>query len=424
MFAKRGSSRVAATVGVLAVTAGLLAATASSAGAQDKVTLVLGNSQWLDRVRGDGLKAALKEYEKANPNVTVEFQSIPASQISTVLTTQVGAGEGPDIMMIQDSLFFSLADAELLLPIPANATEGASLNDTNAPAVLNGERLGVAWQRAPFGIMYNRDLLAKAGVEIPKTPEELIAAAKKIQEVTGILGLGDLDIAANTSSYTEQIDLWTRGYGGSWSKDGKLTIVTPENIEGVEAFIKVAKSGILQSSQGFMSSGGLPPFQQGQVAMYTDCCGAIATALIGTVPGKSIGFFRNPVPQNIGMHEQLFVAVNKNTENPAVALDFIKWFVSPTGQKALRAASGSDPLATDVPLPAAFAAENPWAEELAEIGKNSRTLMIEGCVLQSFQIRQIIVDNIQRAVIEDLTARDSLEAAAAEIESQVKCEQG
>jgi hypothetical protein len=57
----------------------------------------------------------------------------------------------------------------------------------------------------------------------------------------------------------------------------------------------------------------------------------------------------------------------------------------------------------------------------AEIGKDSRTLMIDGCVLQSFQIRQIIVDNIQRAVIEGGDGRSALEAAAAEIDSQVSC---
>jgi multiple sugar transport system substrate-binding protein len=417
---RRSFSRTVFAAGIFALSAGLLAGTAVPGFAADKVTLVLANSQWLDRVRGDGLKAAMKEYEKANPNVEVTFQEIPSSQISTTLTTQVGAGQGPDLMMIQDDLFFRLAGAKQLLPIPATVTEGVTLNDTNAPAVVGGERLGVAWQRAPFGIMYNKDLLAKAGVALPTTTDELIAAAKKIKDATGVLGFGDLDISANASSYTEQVDLWTRGYGGSWATDGKLTIVTPENIKGVEELIKVAKSGILQQSQGFMSSGTLPPFQQGQVAMMTDCCGAISTALMGKVPGTSIGFAKYPVPQDIGMHEQLFVAVNKNTKNPDVALDFVKWFISPAGQNALRAASGSDPLATDVPLSPEFAAKNPWAVDLAELGKHTKTLMIDGWEVQSFQIRKIIVDNIQKAIIEGGSAEDALKAADAEIASQVK----
>lgn len=360
----------------------------------------------------------MQEFEKVDPNVTLKQEAAPGPTIGTQLTTELGAKAGPDVMMIQDNLFESFVQANYLAPLPSSVTAGVTLNNTNAGADVNGQRLGVAWQQAPFGLMYNKALLAKAGVSVPTTPDQLIADAKKIHSATGAIGFGDQSIAVSTNSWQQQIDSWTYGYGGSWSANGKLTIDTPANVAGVAAFAKVAKAGIMQSA-GYNTIIGA--YTQGQVGMLTDCgCGAIGAALGGTVKSTDIGVAQEPTPQNIGFDQQLYVSVSKFSKKQAAADAFVKWLLSPAGQLALRNASGPDTLATDVPFSASYAAANPWAQQFADLGKTSRSTLIPGYELKTAQIMTIITNHIQQVVVSGVDPAKALAAAASEVASQVK----
>ncbi len=72
----------------------------------------------------------------------------------------------------------------LLVPLDGVLDEDlvATLNNTNNAAIWDDQRLAVTWQVAPYAFLWNKDLLAAAGVEAPTTPEELLEAAKTIHE--------------------------------------------------------------------------------------------------------------------------------------------------------------------------------------------------------------------------------------------------
>jgi multiple sugar transport system substrate-binding protein len=386
----------------------------SSAG---KTTLVVANSQWLDPARGKALWNAMLGFEKVDPNVVLKQEAAPGPTIGTQLTTELGAHAGPDVMIIQDSLFESFLQAKYLSPLAPADTAGVTLNKTNVGADIDGQRLGVAWQQAPFGLMYNKALLAKAGVSVPTTPAELIADANKIHAATGAIGFGDQSIAVSTGSWLQQIDSWTYGYGGSWEANGKLTIDTPQNVAGVAAFAQVAKSGIMQS-QGYNTVIGT--YTQGQVGMLTDCgCGAISAALSGPIKSTEIGVAPEPTPKDIGFDQQLYVSISKYSPHQAAAQAFVKWLLTPAAQQALRIASGPDTLATNVPLSAAYAAANPWAPQFAKLGLTARSTLIPGYETQTTQIMQIIANEIQKVVVSGISPAAALKAAAAQVASQV-----
>jgi multiple sugar transport system substrate-binding protein len=408
---------LATTVAACGSSSGSSSSGSSSASSGGKTTLVIANSQWLDPARGKALWNAMLGFEKVDPNVTLKQEAAPGPTIGTELTTQLGAHSGPDVMVLQDNLFESFVQAKYLSPLAAADTSGVALNATNTGADVGGQRLGVAWQQAPFGLMYNKAVLAKAGVSVPTTPEQLIADAKKIN-ATGAIGFGDQSIAVDTSSWLQQIDSWTYGYGGSWEANGKLTIDTPQNVAGVAAFAKVAKAGIMQS-QGYNTVIGT--FTQGQVGMLTDCgCGAIGAALSGPIKSTDIGVAPEPTPKDIGFDQQLYVSISKFSKNQAAAQAFVKWLVSPAAQKALRVASGPDTLATNVPLSASYAAANPWAPQFAKLGLTARSTLIPGYETQTSQIMQIIVNHIQQVVVSGVSPSAALKAAASEVASQVK----
>ena len=424
MFIPRRARRAAILTALAVALAASLAACGSSgsgggsASAAAKTTLVVANSQWLDPARGKALWAAMLGFEKVDPHVVLKQEAAPGPTIGTQLTTQLGAHAGPDVMIIQDSLFESFAQAKYLSPLAPADTVGVALNDTNVGADIDGHRLGVAWQQAPFGLMYNKTLLAKAGVSVPRTPAELIADAKKIHAATGAIGFGDQSIAVDTSSWLQQIDSWTYGYGGSWEADGKLTIDTPQNVAGVAAFAQVAKAGIMQSQPYNTVIG---TFTQGQVGMLTDCgCGAISAALSGPIKSTEIAVAPEPTPKDIGFDQQLYVSISKFSPHQAAAQAFVKWLLTPAAQRALRIASGPDTLATNVPLSAAYAAANPWAPQFARLGLTARSTLIPGYQTETTQIMQIVANHIQEVVVSGVSPTSALKAAAAEVASQVK----
>ena len=174
----------------------------------------------------------------------------------------------------------------------------------------------------------------------------------------------------------------------------------------------------MTESQGYNEV--LPAFEEGHVGMMTDCCGAYATSLMGVVPSKDVAFAQAPTPDNVGFAQQLYVAVNKYSTHQAAAMEFVKWLISPAGQKAPAAVSGGDPVATNVSLSASYIAANPWAGDLQQLGKTDHPIPIAGFQVQTSEIMQIIANEIQRVVVQWITPAAALKAAAAEIASQVK----
>jgi multiple sugar transport system substrate-binding protein len=98
-------------------------------------------------------------------------------------------------------------------------------------------------------LFYNKDLLAKAGVSAPpKTWDELLAAAKKVNALGGgVYGygmpLGNEEAQAETS-------IWAFGNGGGWGDSDKLTIDDPKNVEAVDFMKKMIDEGATQPDAG------------------------------------------------------------------------------------------------------------------------------------------------------------------------------
>ncbi|WP_157983879.1 ABC transporter substrate-binding protein [Nesterenkonia muleiensis] len=379
------------------------------------MTLTLGNSQWLDANRGEGLWEAVSGFDHASEH-SVERVEYPSGDIATTLTTELGAGEGPDVMFIQDNVFESFVDADFLEPLE-DAVEGANLNNTNEGGVKDGTRYGVAWQRAPFALLYNSGLLDEAGVEVPTTPEELIESADILTEELGVQGFGDPSPLVDDGRWLQHINIWTYGHGGSWAdEDGNITVDTPENIEGVEVVKDLYDAGIFSDEDLHTNRAA---FAQGQVGMVDEIGGgALVASLEGGMDPQDIHVADQPTPEP-GYHQQLYVVVNANSPHVEEAKEFVSWLVTEEGQEMLREASGADPLATDVPVTEEFAAENPWAEGFLEVGSHTQSTLIPGHELQTTEIMTLIMDHVQEVLVNDIPAEEALAAAQGDVDNLV-----
>lgn len=401
---------------VTAAFAALFVATAAPAMAAS-VTLTVSNTQWLDALRGQRLWAAVKAYETAAPSVTMKQEAIPSGQYGARLVTEMGAGAGPDIAIMQEGLFYALAGAKLLTPLD-DVTKGATdLNATNKNGVIGSTRYGIAWQRAVYALLYNRALTNKAGVTVPTDVDQLIGDAKSVSKATGAIGfiagnqMGDFPI------WWMGFQNWAYGYGAHWvNASGKLTIDTPEAVAALTAFKKVYDSGIIPVGDSISTE--RTRFKAGKVAYAIDNSGSALNMASGGALASS-AMVAAPLPFKYpGAHQQLFIAVNIHSKHKDADMAFLKWLISPAGQKALREASGPDTLATDIPATPDFVKKNPWAPEFAELAKHSRSTLIPGYEVHTTEIMHIVLDAVESALVGGVSPEAALKAAQAKVDAQ------
>ena len=136
-----------------------------------------------------------QQFEEANPNVRVVVDN-PADP-ETALRTRLVKNDVPDVMTLNaNGTFGEFASAKIF----RDFQDDPSLDGVN-PAYLKvigalgaggkGEVNGVPFAANASGLLYNEDLFAKHDVAVPKTFDELIAAAKKFKEagVTPFYGM-------------------------------------------------------------------------------------------------------------------------------------------------------------------------------------------------------------------------------------------
>jgi len=126
--------------------------------------------------------------------IEVEYQMVPYPSLREKITADAVAGSGDiDLYCFLDSWGPSMTN--FLVPLnDYEKRDGMILSDIYPPAYINGttykgKNYGLPWRGHPQLLLYRADILKQAGVEVPTTWKELIAASKVIKEKTGKDGI-------------------------------------------------------------------------------------------------------------------------------------------------------------------------------------------------------------------------------------------
>jgi multiple sugar transport system substrate-binding protein len=171
--------------------AALLAAACTPAPKENKVaavpTKVSGTVEFwhffTDR-EAAAIDSVIKDFQAANPDVKVTVKS---GQDDAKMTQAIGAGTGPDVGLsystdIVGKFCSSGAWVDLTQYIKRDNVDLNQLNaTTRSYTEFGGKRCAMPFLADAYGIYYNKDLFAKAGIAgPPKTLDELTEAAKKL----------------------------------------------------------------------------------------------------------------------------------------------------------------------------------------------------------------------------------------------------
>lgn len=186
-------------------------------------------------------KTLIAEYEKAHPNVTIDYQQIPNTDFNTKMLTALSNGSGPDVINMDDvALRGDYIPKNLVAPMDDAAkasAEGRYLPHTlDGASGPDGKLYGLPTEFNATAFAINKAAFVKAGLDPadpPKTWDDVAADGKKLI-AAGQGGFNFLYLSAG--QYTQQLQILLNETGGRIvGEDGKkATIDQPAGVQALD----------------------------------------------------------------------------------------------------------------------------------------------------------------------------------------------
>jgi multiple sugar transport system substrate-binding protein len=279
---------------------------------------------------------AVAGFKKKHPKVTVKINQIPLADYPSSVVTQMSAGQSPDLIHIPTPMTTlpAWADAGFLYDM------GDFLKTTDIPKEWPEAQSVMKWKGVTYGVeiagygyqlFYNKDLLEKAGVDVPRTPDELLAAAKAVQDLpTDNYGFAVTD-DGGPALVQGALQILT-GLKAPYVKGGKWNLTSPKVVDAIDYFRKLGT----YSPKGADGKARQAAYLAGSVAMMID--GPFYWATVRDTAEASIKdslrMAETPFPAHPGqVSNGISIAAGLSGSKLAMAEQFVKYLVSPAVQK-------------------------------------------------------------------------------------------
>lgn len=397
----------------------LAACTAGTEGDKGPVKLVV-LTHWGGQPLLDVLQPIFDDYQKQNPNVKIEHQTVAFDELLKRITTGRLGGSAPDIYHFYNLWMPEFVGSDLLQPPPADVLadikKGYSQSSVDGSS-YRAQVWGYPTEVNTYQLIYNKKLLQEAGIsKPPATWDELRTAAMKATKKGAdgkVTQAGFLLLKGWDSGVVHPWSslLWSNN-GEYVAKDNsKVRFNEKPGTEATQLQVDLIKAGAVDL--GFT----MDDFPAGKVAM-TIMANWWGAALKGSL-GDNVGVA--PIPTNGGapsstLQYNWLWGVDKNTKSGPEAWKFLMWLNS--------AQAGSSPMGTYLTtalnaIPARVSDQQANAAKLndsfvkpfVESLKTSRT---EPIIPGAQEIKTVLQKQIEAAWFGQKSVQDALDTAAAE----------
>ncbi|WP_377842066.1 ABC transporter substrate-binding protein [Bosea sp. UC22_33] len=381
---------------------------------------------WEEGQVGAWHKERKAEFEAKRPGLKVEATVLSPANFENVITTQIAAGDVPDLMPVYTNMLAPLIREGVLAPLD-DCIAASSFKDRLLPSVKyaqkDGKTYGIPLTMSPQSMIVNRDLLEKAGVErIPTTPDEFYAAAKAVKEKTGQWGYGFPNNMSNALFPYLQSMQWIVGLGGDWSKpDGTITANSPLTIQGVTWIKRFLDEKL--SPRGLDANAIRTMFAEGKVAFIFD--GPWVIVQVGSANpelAKKVDFTVMPTPTHAAITGGAYYTIPAGSKRKAEACQYLDIINAEPAQRAYVEKLLQIP-GTDVKLSPEFLAGNPWVGKMVEIAAKypgGLGYAPPGYAVDAAEFRQIAADHLAKIYAGTATVEEGLNQAQKALETWSK----
>lgn len=295
-------------------------------------------------------------FNEAHPDIQIDYQEQGASSDDLrAKIVAVGSSQDPaaDIYSVNVPNVPEYAAAGWTLPIDGVIPEEERVDfypGSIEGALYDGQLYAVPWYNNGPGIWYRKDLLDEAGLTVPKTYDEIVAASQALQtpEIAGyVLPLPQIE--QGNINWLEHV--W--GYGGEMVDD-QLNVVIDQGTAAVDAYnrllryvyedmvvpeycltltqtsdaMNIFRNGEAVFLRMWMSSGGQLTAPDSPVEGLWD---------VTTLPSQT---GEAPGPGCLGTWN---LGISAFSQKQDAAAEVIRWLISPEQQTARAVATGELP---------------------------------------------------------------------------------
>jgi raffinose/stachyose/melibiose transport system substrate-binding protein len=305
-----------------------------------------------------------EDYEKAHSGVTVKTNPISLNSYGSTITTQLQAGNGPDVFFVnagggQAGSVGTLGAAGKLMDLDGHIAAGAVPEKAKASLTSKGKVVAFPVYLAPTGIIFSPQAAAKSGFTMNSstTMQDVMDACGKVadggQAIFGLAGA----TAANTAIFTSAIAASTvYGPTPDWNAQKAAGKTSFAASQGWKDALQTVKD--LYDANCFQKGAAGAGFDaltngagQGQLLGFAAPGGAAKDIMSST--GGKVKLTVQAVPAPKGYKTFLMagtpdaIAANANTKNKTLALDFVSWLSQPAQTAKAAAAAGDVPVGSD-----------------------------------------------------------------------------
>ncbi|CAL9406901.1 ABC transporter substrate-binding protein [Streptomyces sp. enrichment culture] len=314
-------------------------------------------------VRTDAWKALIADFEKANPDIDVEYVGIASTEYQSKVDTAIQGGGLPDVGGVGAAMLAGFSAQDALEPLDERLAKSALKGMLNKDMVESmkaaGGGDGTLYSiptSANNGVLYYRtDLFEKAGLDEPSTWDTFYEAAEKLTDAKK--NEFGYTIRGGAGSIAQALDAMygQSGITSFWNGD-KTTVNDPKNVAALEKYAGLFKRVTPAADLNNDFTKMVAQWDSGTIGMlnhnlgsYQDHVKALGTEKFRGIPqpvgstGKRVQV-SNPV-DGIGMF--------KSSKNKEAAWKFIEFALSHEQNSKFNEAAGQVPSNTQ-------AAQDAW----------------------------------------------------------------
>jgi multiple sugar transport system substrate-binding protein len=373
-------------------------------------------------------------FHEKNPDVTVELKEYDSTNYNTLLTADLAAGVGPDIITQKEVKY---------LPTLQSGGQLLDVSDVKLPDGIGGAKsyevdgvsYAVPYRQDSWVLFYNKDLFDQAGVDYPDgswTWDDYADAAAKL--TTGLAGAGSSALGAYQHNWQSTVQGFANGQTDSNILKGDYGYLKPY----YERVLKMQDAG---SQVDFNTSKANQLTYQGQFGKQNAAMMGMGTWYVATLIAqqasgdadtfpwgiapipqestKTTGKDKTPVtfgdPTGFGIN----AAVDKSKEK--AAKDFLAYAASEDAATSLAAIGITPALLNDAVVDTYFSVKGAPGDELSKFAFSTHKTEPENPTSDKAAAVQGILGDLHTAV---MSGSVSIDDAIKQAEDRVKNEVG
>ncbi|WP_077798518.1 sugar ABC transporter substrate-binding protein [Streptomyces sp. JHA26] len=371
-------------------------------------------------------KEIIADFEKANPDIDVEYVGIAATEYQSKVDTAIQGGGLPDVGGVGAAMLAGFSAQNALEPLD-NRLTGSSLNGRvnkdmieSLRAAGGGDgRLYSVPTSANNGVLYYRtDLFDKAGLEAPTTWDAFYTAAEKLTDA-GRNEFG-YTIRGGSGSIAQALDAMygQSGITSFWDAEKKKTTLNdPKNVEALEKYASLYKKVTPAADVNNDFAKMVAQWDSGTIGMLNHNLGSYQDHV------KALGAdkFRG-IPQPVGASGKRVQVSNpvdglglfKSSKNKEAAWKFIEFATSKEQNSKFNESAGQVPSNTEAAKDAWIGKAEPTKLAAEALNDGSTTIVQLPYYLPDWNTisKADNEPNFQKVLLGKMSAKDFLDTMA------------